>query len=89
MWSVEINFFGGNISQGWKFENFSDFLFMIEIFSHFFRTSFNSLSANLKKMVKHTQTICRQQPTNCLNVFDHFVGLVLKGLTASTIAPVK
>ena len=49
MKSVEINFFGGNISQGWKFENFSDFLFMIEICSHFFRTSFNSLSANLKK----------------------------------------
>ena len=30
------------------------------------------------KMVKHTQTI-RQQPTNCLNVFDHFVVLALKG----------
>ena len=29
-------------------------------------------------MVKHTQTICRQQPTNCLSVFDHFVGLGLK-----------
>ena len=26
-------------------------------------------------MVKHTQ-----QPTNCLSVFDHFVGLALKGL---------
>ena len=33
-------------------------------------------------MVKQTQTICRQQPTNCLNVFDHFVELVLKGLEA-------
>ena len=31
-------------------------------------------------MVKHTQTIRRQQPTNCLKVFDHFVELVLKGL---------
>ena len=31
-------------------------------------------------MVKHTQTIRRQQPTNCLSVFDHFVGLPLKGL---------
>ena len=30
-------------------------------------------------MVKHTQTIRRQQPTNCLSVFDHFVGLALKG----------
>ena len=24
-------------------------------------------------MVKHTQTIRRQQPTNCLRVFDHFL----------------
>ena len=31
-------------------------------------------------MVKHTQTILRQQPTNCLRVFGHFVGLALKGL---------
>ena len=33
------------------------------------------------KMVKHTQTIRRQQPVNCLSVFDHFVGLALKGLS--------
>ena len=33
-----------------------------------------------KKMVKHTQTICRLLPTNCLTVFDHFVRLPLKGL---------
>ena len=32
------------------------------------------------KMVKHTQTIRRQQPTNWLSLFDHFVGLVLKSL---------
>ena len=31
-------------------------------------------------MVKHTQTSLRQQPTNRLGVFDHFVGLALKGL---------
>ena len=30
-------------------------------------------------MVKHTPTICR----NCLNVFDHFVILALKGLILS------
>ena len=29
-------------------------------------------------MVKHTQTIRRQQPTNCSSVFDHFVGLAIK-----------
>ena len=28
-------------------------------------------------MVKHTQAIRRLLPTNCLNVSDHFVGLVL------------
>ena len=32
-------------------------------------------------MVKPTQTIRRQPPTKCLSVFDHFVGLALKGLT--------
>ena len=31
-------------------------------------------------MVKYTQTIRRLLPTNCLSVFDHFVGLPLKGL---------
>ena len=31
------------------------------------------------KMVKHTQRIRRLLPTNCLSVFDHFVGLMLKG----------
>ena len=29
-------------------------------------------------MVKHTQTIRRLLATNCLSVFDHFVGLALK-----------
>ena len=32
------------------------------------------------KMVKHTKTIRRLLPTNCLNVFDHFMGLALKRL---------
>ena len=31
-------------------------------------------------MIKHTQTICRLLLTNCLGVFDHFVGLALKRL---------
>ena len=31
-------------------------------------------------MVKHTQTIRRLLPINCLNVFDHFKGLALKRL---------
>ena len=31
-------------------------------------------------MVRHTQTIRRLLPTNCSSVFDHFVGVALKGL---------
>ena len=31
-------------------------------------------------MVKHTQTIRLLLPTNFLSVFEHFVGLALKGL---------
>ena len=31
-------------------------------------------------MVKHTQTIGRLLPTICLSVFDHFMGLALKGV---------
>ena len=27
-----------------------------------------------------THSVCRKQLTNCLSLFDHFVGLVLKGL---------
>ena len=37
------------------------------------------------KMVKHPQAIRRQQPTNCLSVSDHFVGLAFKWLTATLI----
>ena len=40
----------------------------------------NPLSANPHEMVKHTQTIRRLLQTNCLSVFDHFVGLALKEL---------
>ena len=36
------------------------------------------------KMVKRNQTIRWQQLTNCLSVFDHFVGLVFKGLSFRT-----
>ena len=30
------------------------------------------------KIVKHTQIICRQKPTNCLSVFDHFLFFLKK-----------
>ena len=31
-------------------------------------------------MDKHTQAVRRQQSTNFVSVFEHFVGLALKGL---------
>ena len=37
-------------------------------------------------MVKHTQTMRRQQSTNCLSVFDHFVGLALIGLSTAPLS---
>ena len=37
-------------------------------------------------MVKHTQTVRRLTPRNCLSVFDHFVELELKGLTLEAIS---
>ena len=40
-------------------------------------------------MVKHAQTIRRQKPTNCLSVFDHFVGLALKGLRKVNIEAIR
>ena len=40
---------------------------------------FNPLSANPTK-VSNTQTVRRLLQKNCLSVFDHFMGLALKGL---------
>ena len=64
---------------------------LIEICRNILVNFVNSLSANPAKWAttleqsigccRHTYTIRRQQPTNCLSVFDHFMGLVLKGLT--------
>ena len=36
-------------------------------------------------MAKYTQTICRLLPANCFSVFEHFVGVVLKGLNVTNI----
>ena len=40
-------------------------------------------------MVKHTQTIRRLLSTNSLSVFEHFVGLTLKGLKHQNPSKVK
>ena len=37
------------------------------------------------KMVQHTQTIRRLLPANCLNVFDHFVGLARREINGLTL----
>ena len=38
-------------------------------------------------MVKNTQTIRRLLPTNCLSLFDHFMGLALEGLRRHGVNP--
>ena len=40
----------------------------------------NPLSANLTKWSNTLKQFVGKLPTNCLSVFDHFVGLALKGL---------
>ena len=52
----------------------------------FWKAAFKTLKKRPSaKMVKHTQTIRRQKPTNCFSVFDHFVGLALKELILTVI----
>ena len=41
---------------------------------------FNPLSAILTKWSETLKQFVGKLPTNCLSVFDHFVGLALKGL---------
>ena len=53
------------------FDKFSEYLLCRRLVNH--------LSVNPTKW-SNTQTVRRLLPTNCLNVFDHFVGLALKGL---------
>ena len=37
-------------------------------------------------MIQHTPSIRLQQPTNCLSVFEHFMGLALKGLNSGFVS---
>ena len=41
----------------------------------------NPLSANLTKWSNTLKQFVSNLPTNCLNVYDHFVGLALKGVS--------
>ena len=45
----------------------------------------NPLSANPTKWSNTLKQFVGILPTNCLSVFDHFVGLTLKGLTAESV----
>ena len=47
-----------------------------------FATVVNPLSANPTKWSNTLKQFVGKFPTNCLSVFDHLVGLALKGLTA-------
>ena len=44
------------------------------------KQNINPFNHQIYKMVKYTQTTRLLLLTNCLNVFDRFVGLALKGL---------
>ena len=44
--------------------------------------SINPLSANPTKWSNTLKQFVGKLPTNCLSVFDHFVGLALKGLNS-------
>ena len=44
----------------------------------------NPLSANFTKWSNTLKQFVSNLPTNCLSVFGHFVGLVLKGLNEET-----
>ena len=47
--------------------------------------AFNPLNANPKKWSNTLKRFVASFPTNCLSVFDHFVGLALKGLRFTSL----
>ena len=47
--------------------------------------SFNPLSANPTKWSNTFKRFIGNLPTNCLSVFDHFMGLALKGLRLAIV----
>ena len=48
------------------------------------RKMVNQFVSNTQSVRQNTQSVRQQQPTNYLSVFDHFVGLALKGLKPIT-----
>ena len=50
---------------------------------------FNPLGANPTKWSNTLKQFVGNLPTNCLSVFDHFVGLALKGLKISVFLTIS
>ena len=48
---------------------------------NYFHLKFNHLSVNFTKWSNTLKQFVGKLPKNCLSVFDHFVGLALKGLS--------
>ena len=51
---------------------------------YFLLTAINPLSAKITKWSNTLKQFVGNLPTNCLSVFDHFVGLALKRLKGLT-----
>ena len=50
---------------------------------------FNPFSANITRWSNTVKQFAGKLPTNCLSVFDHFVGLALKGLNSLIRKPLS
>ena len=59
---------------------------VVAVISSFNPLYINPLSANPTKWSNTLKTIRRQNQTNCLSVFDHFVGLAPKGLKCMLVS---
>ena len=68
------------MEMSWSFEQIAMFQFWekVMLLLNIFCANFTKWSNTPKKFVVNL-------PTNCLTVFDHFVGLVFKGLTHSVL----
>ena len=66
--------------QNITFWRFSPSFFLLSNAGWLWSIKVNSLKRQPDKVVIHNQTTRRLLATNCLSVFDHFVGLALKGL---------
>ena len=77
--------------KGFFFFFFFFFIFFLKFFFFFFFFfakgtideigEFNLLNANFTKWSNTLKLFVDKLPTNCLSVFDHIVGLALKGLS--------